>query len=191
VDWASTPYGHVWIRDLLTGENRRLTHSTERADGAAESPVVRRDLSTGQETELSRARTEAAFGGLSLSSDGRRLAFRAAVGPDQRHLMTLSVDGGEPTVLYRGRPGTLLPAPMAWTTDGKHILVAANDGGQRARVWALPADGAPPRKLELVAERIGKMSLSPDGTQLLFSGTTRKRELWVIDNLLSGLSSNR
>jgi Tol biopolymer transport system component len=151
--------------------------------------LVRRDLSTGQETELYYRASSGfpAFHGLSISPDGRRLAFIVNVGPDERHLMTLSVDGGVPTVLYRGGSGN----PLVWTEDGKHILFKVNEGGLRDRVWALPADGGPARKLDLVAEAIGKMSVSPDGTQLLFSGTTRKRELWVINNLLSGLSSNR
>jgi len=154
--------------------------------------LVRRDLSTGQETELYRASSDGVgFFGLAISPDGRRLTFMANVGPDQRHLMTLSVDGGAPTVLYRGGYSNPQPQAAVWTADGKDILFKADDGGQRTRVWALPADGGSARKLDLVAEGIGKMNLSPDGTQILFSGTTRKRELWVINNLLPGLSSNR
>lgn len=154
--------------------------------------LVRRDLATGKETELYRASSDGVgFFGLSISPDGSRLAFMANVGPNQRHLMTLSVDGGTPLVLYRGGYGNPMAGTAVWTHDGRYILFKANGGAERTHVWAIPSAGGTARMLDLVGERIGKMHLSTDGTKVVFSGATQKRELWVINNLLPGLSSKK
>ena len=78
-----------------------------------------------------------------------------------------------------------------WTRDGEaHVPVSeAQDGQQRTRVWAVPSDGGEARKLDLSTEGIGKMDLSPDGTQLVLTGTERKQELWIIKNLLPSQAS--
>jgi Tol biopolymer transport system component len=154
--------------------------------------LLRRDMETGTETELYRAVSDGVgFFGLTISPDGKRLAFMANVGRDERHLMTLSTDGGTPVVLYRGGYANPQPQAAVWTADARHILFKAEDGRQRTRAWAAPADGGPARKLDLATEGIGKMDLSPDGSQLVFTGTKRKQELWVIKNLLpSHLSRN-
>jgi len=154
--------------------------------------LVRRDLATGTETELYRASSDGVgFFGLSISPDGTRLAFMANVGPNQRHLLTLSVDGGSPIVLYRGGYTNPQPQALVWTHDGTHLLFKAQDGNQLTRVWALPAAGGTARKLDLVAQGIGRMDLSPEGAQLAYSGTSWKREVWIINNLLAGLSSTK
>lgn len=147
--------------------------------------LLRRDLDSGTETELYRAVSDGVgFFGLSISPDGRQLAFMANVGPNKRDLMTLSTAGGTPVVLYRGGYANPQAQAAVWTRDGRHILFKAEDGTQRTRVWAVPTDGGPARKLDLATQGIGKMDLSPDGSRLLFSGTKSKQELWVIKNLL-------
>ena len=62
---------------------------------------------------------------------------------------------------------------------------------QRTRVWAVPSDGGEARKLDLSTEGIGKMDLSPDGTQLVFTGIKWKQELWMIKNLLPAHASRK
>ena len=155
--------------------------------------LVRRDIASGSETELYSAVSDGAgFFALTISPDGRRLAFMANVGPNQRHLLTLPSDGGTPTVLYRGGYSNPQPQSAVWTRDGRHILFKAQDGQRRTRVWAIPSDGGEPRKLDLSTEgNIVRMDLSPDGTQLMFTGTIRKPELWVIKNLLPVRTSQK
>jgi Tol biopolymer transport system component len=154
--------------------------------------LVRRDIASGSETELYRAVSDGiGFFGLAISPDGRRLVFMANVGPNQRNLMTLSTGGGTPVILYRGGYSNPQPQAAVWTRDGKHILFKADDGRQRTRVWAIPADGGDARKLDLSTEGMGKMNLSPDGTQLVFTGTKRKQELWMIKNLLPSHASRK
>lgn len=188
-------YQTIWPLVAIAPDGKTLfyTRSEPDADPAMNRlRLLRRSMETRTETDLYRAVSDGAgFFGLSISPDGRRLVFMANVGPNQRHLMTLSTDGGTPVVVYRGGYGNPQPQAAVWTRDGKHILIKAEDGPQRTRVWAVPADGGPARKLDLATQGIGKMDLSPDGSQLVFSGTKRKQELWVIKNLLpSDLSRN-
>ena len=178
----------IWPLVAIAPDGRALFYTKSEPDSDPARKhlrLLRRDLDSGTETELYRAVSDGVgFFGLSISPDGRQLAFMANVGPNRRDLMTLPTEGGTPVVLYRGGYANPQPQAAVWTRDGRHILFKAEDGTQRTRVWAVPADGGPARKLDLATEGIGKMDLSPDGSRLVFSGTKRRQELWVIKNLL-------
>ena len=188
-------YQTIWPLVAIAPDGKSLFYSRLEPDSDPTMNrlrLVRRDIASGTETELYRAVSGGVgFFALTIAPDGRRLAFMANVGPNQRHLMTLSTDGGTPVILYRGGYSNPQPQAAVWTRDGKHILFKAEDGRQRTRVWAVPSDGGEARKLDLSTEGIGKMDLSPDGTQLVFTGTKRKQELWMIKNLLPSHASRK
>ncbi len=188
-------YQTIWPLVAIAPDGKSLFYSRLEPDSDPAMNrlrLVRRDIASGTETELYRAVSSGVgFFALTIAPDGRRLAFMANVGPNLRNLMTLSSDGGTPVILYRGGYGNPQPQAAVWTRDGEHILFIAEDGRQRTRVWAIPADGGDARKLDLSTEGIGKMDLSPDGTQLVFTGTKRKRELWMIKNLLPSHASRK
>jgi hypothetical protein len=71
------------------------------------------------------------------------------------------------------------------------VLMAVADGENSRRVWAFPADGGEPRKLNLAMQGILKMDLSPDGGRLVFTGTQRTPELWTITNLIPNMRAAR
>jgi Tol biopolymer transport system component len=182
-------YQSIWPLVAIAPDGKALfyTNVEQEGDPAANNRLhlVRRDLATGRETELYGAVSDGVgFFGLSISPDGRQLAFMVNVGPNQRHLMTISTNGGTPAVIYRGTYTNPQPQGSVWTRDGRHILFKAEDGKQRTRVWAIPANGGAPRRLDLATQGIGKMDLSPDGRQLAFTGSKRKQEVWVIKNLV-------
>ena len=153
--------------------------------------LVRRDIASGSETELyPRYRTA------SVSSASNLTRRPAARFHGER--------GSEPTEAddpfhRRGHSGHPVSRRLRQSAASgrrvdprwKHILFKAEDGRQRTRVWAVPSDGGEARKLDLSTEGIGKMDLSPDGTQLVFTGTKRKQELWMIKNLLPSHASRK
>jgi Tol biopolymer transport system component len=184
-------YESMWPSVALAPDGKALFYTNSEGDvdpKMSRLHLVRRDLETGAETELYRAVSDGAgFFGLTISPDGRQLAFMANVGPNQRNLMTLSTNGGTPVVLVRGGYANPQPQTLVWTRDGKYILFKAQDGRQRTQVWAVPVDGGPARRTGLATSAsIGKMDLSPDGKRLVFTGTKLQHELWVIKNLMSG-----
>lgn len=147
--------------------------------------LMRRDVRTGHETLLYRAEsTGIGFFGLSLSPAGDRLAFMLNAEPPVRLLMTIPTEGGEPNILYRGDYTHPMPSKSVWTRDGRYILAVAKDGQDRARVWAFPAEGGEPRKLDLGMPGMGSLDLSPEGDRLVFAGTEGEEEVWTISNLL-------
>ena len=77
-----------------------------------------------------------------------------------------------------------LPWVGVWTRNGRYILGAAEETKSTRRIWAFPADGGEPRKLNLLFESLATTDVSPDGKQVAFTGTMTKSEVWAIKNLL-------
>jgi Tol biopolymer transport system component len=144
--------------------------------------LVRRDLETGIETELYRTGNYTLFFSAAISPDGNRLAFLAGAG-----LMIVPTDGRtSPTEIARG-PFLLLPAAeqsLVWSHDGRYVFVVGRDEEKGQRVWACPAAGGEPRKLDLAMEQIRLTDVSPDGRRLAFTGTQREPEIRAIRNLI-------
>ena len=160
--------------------------------------LVRRDLATGQETELYRAdyfeRGYPAFFSPAISPDGQRLAFVIFNEAGVQTLMTVSTAGGAPH-----RPvthGKFLPGPgdpdqtLEWTKDGRFILVANYESAEVRRVWAIPSEGGEPRKLDLAMPRLRLTDVSPDGGRVAFAVTTTTPEIGLFSNVL-GAPANR
>jgi Tol biopolymer transport system component len=93
-DWGAG--GNVAIRDLATGQNRRLTDegSLTGAEGFAEESVP--------------------------SPDGRSVAY-AWYGATY-DLRVVGLDGSKPRVLRAGGDGVVRQFPLAWSPDSRHVL---------------------------------------------------------------------
>src|SRR5712692_4909979 len=156
VDWSS---GNLIVHDLVTGENRQLTH----------------DASYGP-TGLSDPKTQFVY--LSaMSPDGTQVAyewFHAYNGQDSSSvdLRIVGVDGSARRVLYHDdKVGEI--SSKAWSPDGKHILaIFSLKHGPDQIVLVSVADGSvrvlkspflPPDIYSF------KMSFSPDGRFIVYS----------------------
>ena len=150
--------------------------------------LMKLDIETGEKKEL--YRTEAygpSLFGLALSPDGTRLSFMRNTAKGQgRKLFVISSEGGEPTEVYtwtNPRPGWLIGA---WTPDSQNILVSI-----LRRLWVVPADGGEPKALDVTGREIQDPVFSPDGRQIAFTAGGSKGELWVVENLLPQMRSER
>jgi Tol biopolymer transport system component len=149
------PDGHpymddVAVRDLATGEIRRVTNFGPDAKEDADMMI--------------------------WSPDGKQLAYSCEPWSDpdiQSELHVIGLDGSKPRLLYRHKDTTHLD-PVVWSPDGKHILADFwQRDGTRQIVWVAVADGSVQiiKKLE---ERLGHISLSPDGRYLVYDVDVRK-----------------
>jgi Tol biopolymer transport system component len=165
--------------------------------GAAEQVtqrLMRRNMETGEEKELYRvnARGLEAFGP-KLSPDGRQLAIKArpfnSVNPwdSGMALMILPAEGGTPREICRTRGLDETIADFVWTKDARHLLVVRPQRDRR-ELWSYSVDTGEGGPAGLEMDRVGQMSIHPDGRRLAFIGASSQMELWVIRNLLPPLS---
>ncbi|HSY82369.1 MAG TPA: LpqB family beta-propeller domain-containing protein, partial [Gemmatimonadaceae bacterium] len=111
------------------------------------------------------------LGGVSLSPDGRSIAYAVAAWdrsgdkPARRsHVWLVSSDGGTPKQLTFGEHGESSPR---WSPDGKTIaFVAAR--GEKPQLWLLPTDGGEAHAFTHAKEGVETYSWSPDGTHIAY-----------------------
>ncbi len=162
--------------------------------------LMKRDLETGAQTEL--IRTEgtpaewdaasikylAGIAKLPLSPDEEFIAF--VVRRDSSLvLLAVPTAGGSAREIYRSGPTRLMPAPVTWTPDGRHLLGVV-DEGESDGLWAVPVSGGTPTRV-VGSWRNSRPVFSPDGTSMLFSRRTVSAEFYVVRNLLSQLDARR
>jgi Tol biopolymer transport system component len=142
--------GHIWIRHLATGADRRLTvepltgtlgPSDWSPDGGwvlaarpfdGQLDVVRIDVATGAEERLTR--DLAGEYGAAYSHDGRRVAFHAET-EDSAWITVLDLDSGERRALTSGPGWRYSPV---WSPDDAWLLVTAvAAGGEQTDVVAI------------------------------------------------------
>jgi len=175
----------------LSPDGKTLYYSLR--DGSTPSPAVgplhlmKRNLDTGQEVELYRAKsTGVSFANLAVSPDGDRLSFLWYLyGPT---LLTLSTEGGAPRELYKGT--TVQPGSGAWAGDGRHVLFTSR-GDDSQQFLAISAEGGELRPLGITMQQLLFPAISPDGRRIAFTGIRNKNELWVIHNLLPEMRASR
>jgi hypothetical protein len=98
-------------------------------------------------------------------------------------LLIAPAAGGEPRQLYRGKEP--LDDRLAWTADGKHVLVF-RDRPEAEELWSFPTGGGPPETSVLHVGINGwpNCAVSPDGSRVAFVGNYGKEEIWGMNGLL-------
>jgi serine/threonine-protein kinase len=72
---------------------------------------------------------------------------------------------------------------LAWSRDGRKLLVGALTSRAYADLWSMNADGGEPLYIRAPTELIGNLSLGPDGSSLLFSAGNPWPEFWLISGI--------
>lgn len=148
VDWST---GDLAVRDLVTGETRRLTD-------------------TGGWSQSNEYATRSAF-----SPDGRQIAYAWSTADSGYQLRLIDVDGSHPRLLYE-RDGELsFLDPHAWSPDGEQVFTSlvTSAGPQLALISV--EDGSyrvlrgNPRSVAF------KAGFSPDGRYVAYDQPTEER----------------
>jgi Tol biopolymer transport system component len=138
----------LYLRDLVTGENRRLT-------------------TVGSAWDMEQT------GAPTFSPDGKLVAYLWE-NRDRDELRLVALDGSAPRILSGSKEGTWLQ-PFDWSRDGKQILALAGDESAASQiVFVSVADGSIRVLKKLDWGFPGKMSLSPDGRYVVYARQTRK-----------------
>ena len=198
-----TPF-EVWNTAALSPDGRFLFYTRAEALGSRSGPgdlkslrLVKRQLETAEETDLHHtASTGIGYFGLTISSDGSKLAFSLNVADAKRDaggfqrarsLMVMPAGGGAAREIYRTSVSDLSHnGAMIWTQDGRHLIVTARCGpGGQQQLCAIPSEGGAARPLGLGMLEITTRMISADGHRLFFTNEASSPELWVIRNLLT------
>ncbi len=146
VDWET---GDLAVRDLLTGQNRRLTKKGS--------------WSESQELALFSV----------VSPDGKQVAFNWFNKENFYDLRILPLDSSpestKPRVIYRDE-GTGYIQPFDWSPDGKQILSLLSRNDRTGQIaFVSTADGSVRAvKTGPAGTGLGKVSLSPDGRYIAY-----------------------
>jgi Tol biopolymer transport system component len=126
---------------------------------------------------------------LTLSPDGRTLAFHARNDAEKTStLMLIPEGGGEARPLLTVRqPEAFLIWAFTWTPDSRQVLVSRTRNNRVSEIWLVPVDGSSPRKIDFPAMRVTCLRLNADGKTIAFQTDTSKSEIWMLQNFLSDL----
>ena len=147
--------------------------------------VLARDLRTGRERVI--ARTAAAVNTLSLSPDGRTIAF-VEVDPetDRTTLRTVPLSGGATRELMSAENPRHVENnqfSLPWTPDGRGILAIQGGWEHQHDLYVVPLDGGEPvRLLQDLPHSREQPALSPDGRRIAWVAGEQRLEMWVLED---------
>jgi serine/threonine protein kinase/Tol biopolymer transport system component len=194
---------------VICGDNERsvVYASAPGLGTGGTTRIARRDLATGDETQLVNGPVIAAQ--LQRSTDGAKIGF-VEINGDSARIVVMPVTGGEPSFtsgvnLSRAFGQVSVDADFMFTPDGTGLVVVRDlppdrPGTQATRsiVWFEPFDGSPARRIaslempEVENAWFGSMSfaLHPDGSTFAFERHTGTAiQDWAIDNLQQFIQS--
>jgi Tol biopolymer transport system component len=156
-DWSGPGSGGaVAVRDLVTGENRRVTPDpdpfpSEYAENSA------------------------------ISRDGRRIAYLWWSDERGYELRVIDVDGSNSRVLYEDPSFRFMP--VGWSWDGESVLVFGVDNRDNL-IGLVSADDGSLRVLKRLGQRhpVG-VAISPDGRYVAYddnTGADPQRDIYVV-----------
>jgi Tol biopolymer transport system component len=166
VDWTDAGAGDLFLRDLFSGSERRLTRTRNRL-GTSRNAFV---------------------GGAAISRDGSRIAYEWRDG-DRAELrfLLLQSPAVPPRVLERD-PSVASVDPRDWTPDGRWIAGLWRRKDQALEIGLISTTDGSLRPLKVLDQACAcagnvAMSVSPDGRYLAYhmpAAQTRTRDIYVV-----------
>jgi Tol biopolymer transport system component len=153
--------------------------------------IVERDVKSGEEREVF---SQPGLDIYEPAPDGRHLAVRTLVeGVAERlaNVLLVSFDGSQPRELFPAAlDGQNTQRTIAWTPDGKAVLVLKRPTDAPSELWLAPVDGGLPRKVDTIGDGWPSgaldsgFALSADGQQIAFLTGSSSAEVWALENFL-------
>ena len=157
VDWNT---GDLWMRDVPSGTNRRLTDYGFKGDWwqYVDSAVI--------------------------SQDGSQIAYSWSIDKESTtELRTISVNGGTPRTIRHGEPNEYY-TPFGWTPDNKQVLITRNPPDNTTQLAMLSLRDGSLHPLKSFGWQNVDASLSPDGRWIAYdapaSDKTASRDIFVL-----------
>ena len=119
-----------------------------------------------------------------FSPDGRFLAFARVKGTNTPDILLLPLSSsfqpqGEPKLLASPRSAFF---GIAWTLDGREIIISAGSRGSSGSLWRIAADGSSnPERLAFTGEDSANPSLSREGNRLAYSRGISDYNIWRLE----------
>ena len=161
---ALTPDGAFLLYSLKDEENRLR--------------LIRRRIVTGEESMMYRTTSPSqgtGLFGLSVSPDGRQIAF-AQNTDNERRLMILPTAGGPPrTVLQSDR--LFARGMFGWTPDGRNVIFSVQRPQEAHHLHAISTSNGELRPLGVTMQDITSRMVSRDGRRIVFTGVTSTIEV--------------
>lgn len=205
---------HMLVKlDVETGQTskivdaRQVWDSVLSGDGKTyyfvkrqEGQIAALDIATGAERKVADVPPRKMTRALVLSPDGKTLAFvvqHPQHAPDPSGFTGWSLElcdlaTGKVRIFRRGDAKDthvgFYRRALQYTPDGK-ALIATRTGTKPSRIRLLPLDGGPDRLLVESAGMLFDASISPDGKDLMYTESTSKNDLWVLENFLARTST--
>ena len=162
-------------------------------DSASQTTVVRRDVQSGNETEV--LRTGHVENEIRISPDGRFAGLLVSDSGVNRSLVSLPIGGGAPKELFRVGSGSEINWQWQWLPDGAGVMVIVGPTARNSappELWMVPKEGQPRRvNVDMSSwEEGGHFRLSPDGRHaaLVAAAGNPGAEVWALENFLPGVN---
>jgi YD repeat-containing protein len=113
-----------------------------------------------------------------FSPDGKTLAFLRSSSRATTDLYLLSLDGGAPRRLTFDNTSIL---GLAWTSDGREIVLASRRGGSIYSLWRIPAAGGTPERLPTIGQSVVSPAISRQGAYLMYTQALDDQNIWRLE----------
>jgi len=153
--------------------------------GKSNDLIFKYDFETEKKKKIHQ--TSYAYAKLSLSPDGRWLAF---IGRElERELKIIPADGGEPHILCRFKQRGGAPISLAWTPDSQYILFFKQKEAEvlGKELCRVSVAGGEIEELGLSMVSPDHLRVHPNGHEIVFSSlgfSIPYPEFWVMENFL-------
>lgn len=152
--------------------------------------IVKRDLETGREATLYRVTAPSAVRLMTLSPDGRRLAFTLSREDGKQNLSVMPSAGGPVREILGGQDEPFFS--LCFTADGQALLfVQGTTGSSERRLFRIAVTAGKARRLALAAEGLRDLRAHPDGRRVAFTSGWPTLELWVMERFLPDRETGR